>query len=64
MWETILGKMTGEELLLLRILQGEKARSSIAAELDRRAFVWPAHVLAERMFAERAQRKTLRRAAA
>lgn len=33
----ILARMTGEELLLLRILGGDSAAAAISAELDRRA---------------------------
>ena len=35
--ETILSRMTGEELLLLRILNGNEIAPSIDAELDHRA---------------------------
>ena len=35
--EKIMSRMTGEELLLLRILDGEKVASDINAELDHRA---------------------------
>ena len=37
----ILKRMTGEELLLLRILNGESTRPAIEAELDRRAMMGP-----------------------
>ena len=37
----ILKRMTGEELLLLRILNGEGVRPAIKAELDRRARLGP-----------------------
>jgi len=41
MGRNVLKHMTGEELLLVRILGGEKSRSVIEAELDRRAASGP-----------------------
>jgi hypothetical protein len=42
MSNTLLRRMTGEELLVLRILQGEQSAAAISGELDRRARCYPA----------------------
>ena len=41
MKNAILGKMSGEELLMLRILNGRAAKAPVDAELDRRAHAGP-----------------------
>ena len=42
MSNTLLRRMTGEELLVVRILQGNQSAAEISTELDRRAGFSPA----------------------
>jgi len=63
MMNEILTRMTGQELLLLRILNGDGIALSIEAELDRRATLAPAAARSARTYGA-ARAHAMRRSAA
>jgi hypothetical protein len=60
----ILERMTGEELLLLMVFQGDQLGNPIHAELDRRGAAWAGVLVRVRREAPRVERATRRPLAA